>query len=58
MNHDCTFDETAEPNNPVHRHEDGTWWFYEETWADENGPYDTLELCNWALKEYVKVMQG
>lgn len=27
--------------NPVYKREDGTWWYWEESWCDENGPYAT-----------------
>lgn len=38
--------------NPLHEHTDGTWWFYEETWAFENGPYLTYEDGYDALEGY------
>lgn len=41
-------------NNPVHQHSDGTWWFYEEAWADENGPYQTQEKANSECDQYCK----
>lgn len=27
-------------NDPIHKAEDGKWWFWDETWADRHGPYD------------------
>lgn len=39
-------------NDPLHEHEDGTFWFYEETWAMENGPFPTYEEAYNALAEY------
>jgi len=42
--------------DPVHLHLDGTWWFVEETWADENGPYDTEEQANQMLKRYCAIV--
>ena len=27
-------------SDPVHMHDDGTWWFFDEVWVDEYGPYD------------------
>lgn len=38
--------------NPLHEHADGTFWFYEETWAYENGPFPTYEEAYNALSEY------
>jgi hypothetical protein len=38
--------------DPLHQHEDGTFWFYEETWTLENGPYATHEEAYNALAEY------
>lgn len=44
--------------NPLHEHADGTWWFYEETWIYESGPYDTLDLGWAALTEYCEKLQA
>ena len=44
--------------NPVHQHKDGTWWWYDETWADENGPYETKDAALLAMKKYVEEMLG
>ena len=38
--------------NPLHQHKDETWWFYDETWAFENGPFPTYEEANDALEVY------
>jgi len=40
--------------NPVHQHDDGTWGFFDEVWADCMGTYATEEEANAALAEYVK----
>lgn len=36
-------------SDPVHE-EGGQWWFWEETWADRQGPFPTraaaVEACN------------
>ena len=37
--------------NPIHQ-EDGKWYFWEETWADRQGPFDTLQECKDVLKRY------
>jgi len=34
-------DQRAE-HDPIHMHE-GKWYFYDETWTDRYGPYDTEE---------------
>lgn len=36
----------------VHRHSDDTWWFWDETWCDEIGPYKSEERCNKAAASY------
>jgi hypothetical protein len=38
--------------NPMHQHEDNTWWFYEETWQLEQGPFDTHDDALTALGQY------
>lgn len=42
-------------SDPVHE-EDGKWYFWEETWADRNGPYDTEEIAKSELKRYCELM--
>jgi hypothetical protein len=44
--------------SPLHQHEDGTWWFYEETWALENGPFDTESDAYEVLKAYCLELQA
>lgn len=43
---------------PVHPHRDGTWFFFDETWADEHGPYQTQEEAGAACKRYAKEVLG
>jgi hypothetical protein len=38
--------------DPLHEHADGTFWFYEETWSLENGPFPTYDEAYDALAEY------
>lgn len=38
-------------NDPIHE-EDGKWYFWDETWADRYGPYDTEEIARETLKRY------
>lgn len=40
--------------DPVHQDDDGTWWFWTETWADRNGPFNSENEARVALKEYVR----
>ncbi len=37
--------------NPV-RHENGAWWFYDETWAFRDGPYLTEEKATEECSKY------
>lgn len=43
-------------NDPVHEHE-GKWWFYEETWADRQGPWNTKAEANAALVRYMDFLE-
>jgi hypothetical protein len=45
----CTYNGDG---NPLHEHKDGSWWFYNETWAFENGPYESFEDGSTALEAY------
>ena len=36
----------------VHIHRDGSWWFWIETWSDEEGPYKSREEAEEKCKEY------
>jgi hypothetical protein len=38
--------------DPVHQNEEGKWAFWDETWSDSVGSYDTEEEARKALKEY------
>lgn len=37
---------------------DGVWWFWDECWADEYGPYDTEKAAREACVEYGKQLNG
>ena len=41
-----------EGGDPIHEHENGDWYFYEESRSYENGPFETWEECYQALAEY------
>ena len=38
--------------NPIHQNADGKWYFWDEIWVDEIGPYETREEANTAINEY------
>jgi hypothetical protein len=38
--------------DPVHE-EVGKWWFWDETWADRLGPFDTELQARERLEEYI-----
>jgi hypothetical protein len=40
--------------DPVHQHENGLWWFNDETWSDEFGGYVTEQECRDACSQYAK----
>ena len=41
--------------NPVHKHE-GQWYFWNEVWADRIGPFDSEEIAEEKLNEYVEYL--
>lgn len=48
--------EQAQPQaavDPVHMDPDGSWWFYDETWAGRYGPYPNAEAARQKLGEYI-----
>lgn len=38
----------------VHIHLDGSWWFWDETWCNEIGPYATKELASEDMAKYAR----
>jgi len=42
----------------VHPHSDGTWYFWDETWCEEYGPYKDEEEANQKIDEYCKIFLG
>ncbi len=38
--------------DPTHQHIDGSWWFYDETWVQEYGPFDTKESADASCIRY------
>lgn len=45
-----------EATDPVNQHEDGSWWYWNETWSDEHGPYMREGLARISLAVYCKYM--
>ena len=43
---------------PIHQHDDGSWWWYDETWVEEHGPYSTIEEANLAITKYCREELG
>lgn len=39
-------------HDPVHQGEDGKWYFWDETWSFEEGPYETEVEAREALDIY------
>jgi len=39
--------------DPIHFYE-GKWWFWDETWSDRVGPYDTEAEAKQKIKEYTE----
>jgi len=37
--------------------DDGTWIFWDETWANWHGPFNTEEFCRKNLKEYARELE-
>ena len=46
----------AQPD-PVHQ-EEGKWYFWEETWADKQGPYETEAEARSACEAYARTLAG
>lgn len=43
--------------DPVEQDTDG-WYFWDETWADRHGPFDSEEKAREALDHYCKTYLG
>ena len=44
--------------DPVHQHLDDSWWWYDETWASECGPFPNREDAETSGKVYAKEVLG
>ena len=47
--------EAEDEADPV-RFEDGAWYWWDETWSDRTGPYDTRQQAVDACVEYCKIL--
>lgn len=45
--------EPRSSSDPVHQDPSGKWYFYDETWVDRLGPYDSEKETREALNRYV-----
>jgi hypothetical protein len=53
----CTYLERMEGGDPLHEHADGTWWFYEQNFQMENGPYESWDEAHACLVTYCELLQ-
>lgn len=47
----------TEQADPVHE-EKGKWYFWDETWADRYGPYDSEQKARTAMEKYSEETLG
>lgn len=40
--------------DPVHQHADGCWYYFDETWFDEHGPYPSEFAARSGLRQYAR----
>jgi hypothetical protein len=40
----------------VHPHRDGKWWFHDETWMNEYGPFNSEAEAGEACAEYCTIL--
>lgn len=39
-------------DHPLHQHSDNSWWYYDNSWTFEYGPFSSMELAHAELVEY------
>jgi len=49
---ECEPKNEKEEGQSVHEHKDGTWWFWDENWSVEYGPYAAYPLACHAMARY------
>jgi len=45
-------------SDPIHQNSEGKWCFWDESWSDEIGLYDSREEAVAALKKYIKYLDN
>lgn len=48
----CGWSPISNGGDPIHQHDDGSWWHFDELWSLENGPFETWDEAYNALAEY------
>lgn len=48
----CGWTMASNEGDPIHQHDDGSWWHFDELWSLENGPFVTWDEAYNALAEY------
>lgn len=48
----------SEPNHDCHKWNRTGWYFWDETWANREGPFYTEEAARKALSEYASWLNG
>lgn len=43
--------------NPVH-YRDGAWYFWDETWSNEYGPFARASAAHEAIERYARLVLG
>ena len=43
-------------SDAVHMKEDRKWYFWDEIWSSEHGPYDSEEKARDVLRRYMKAL--
>ena len=56
--HQCSWISERKPGDPIHQHADKTWWWYDETWTDEYGPFATREEAEANCGAYAREVLG
>ncbi len=41
-------------SNPVHQNPDGKWYFWDEVWVEEYGPFESKAEADKACAEYAR----
>lgn len=45
-------------NSPIYQDDNHEWWFWDETWANKHGPFESHDAATAALSEYVRTELG